>query len=448
MQGASAGGSPEGEAGADERLRGQGRGRRVRFRMPHTTIAVPSCRDEEQLFYRRLDALGALGPDGFAPLFAAEGWSEVTEDRLLRKRVVRDGRGGAPQPGQEVSVKLLGALEDGGLVERDPRLSFVPGQGDALQVGSAGGRVRGAESPASTARASCPQALELGVPTMRAGEVCFFLAASPYGYGRAGREPDVPPEAPLVFEVTLLEVRDGPDPQRLPPAARLRLGAQKRERGNVHFARGDFAAALLSYRLALSALEGSGEERRDGTGVDLHPASPPGPHEEELREQRVKCLNNCAAAARRLQRGAEALAAVEEALRLSPDNGTALLRRGQLLAEEGRDEEAARVLRRALELDPTSKPVHAELSRLAKRRARTAEEPRDRPRPTPSSGEGMAPPEEPRSERPGLRTAPARTQEERPQRSPPPGPTGAAPRLLAPAPQLPALSPPPAERRP
>ncbi|NXJ15672.1 FKBP8 isomerase, partial [Odontophorus gujanensis] len=169
--------------------------------------------------------------------------------------------GGAPQPGQEVSVKVLGALEDGGLVERDPRLSFVPGQGDAVQVGSGGRGARGAESPGSTASAPRPQALELGVPTMRAGEVCFFLAASPYGYGRVGRwrsrrEPDVPPEAPLVFEVTLLEVRDGPDPQRLPPAARLRLGAQKRERGNVHFARGDFAAALLSYRLALRALEG------------------------------------------------------------------------------------------------------------------------------------------------------------------------------------------------
>ncbi|POI20043.1 hypothetical protein CIB84_016210, partial [Bambusicola thoracicus] len=409
MQGTSAGGSPEREAGAGVRLRGPGRGRRVRFRMPHSTITVPSCRDEEQLFYRRLDALGALGPDGFAALFAAEGWSEVTgerraagaglrrgrsgshrvlpvEDRLLRKRVVRDGQGGAPQPGQEVSVKVLGALEDGGLVERDPRLSFVPGQGDAVQVGSAGSGARGAENPASTACAPCPQALELGVPTMRAGEVCFFLAASPYGYGRAGsgcrsrREPDVPPEAPLLFEVTLLEVRDGPDPQRLSPAARLRLGAQKRERGNVHFARGDFAAALLSYRLALRALEGAGEERRDGTGADRRPASPPGPHEEELREQRVKCLNNCAAAARRLQRGAEALAAVEAALRLSPDNGTALLRRGQvrprprgfprhfpphraplpvvppqLLAEEGRDEEAARVLRRALELDPASK---------------------------------------------------------------------------------------------
>nr|XP_038040953.1 peptidyl-prolyl cis-trans isomerase FKBP8-like isoform X2 [Anas platyrhynchos] len=378
MQGPSAGGgSPEREAGAGERPRGPGRGRRVRFRMPHTTIAVPSGREEEQLFYRRLDGLAALGPAGFTPLFAAEGWSDLTEDRLLRKRVVRDGQGGPPpRPGQEVSVKVLGALEDGGLVERDPRLSFVPGQGDVVQ------------------------ALELGVPTMQPGEVSFFLAAFPYGYGRAGRwgrgrgaarpggaggsrrcarrEPDVPPEAPLLFEVTLLEVRDSPDPGRLPPAARLRLGAQKRERGNVHFARGDFAAALRSYRLALRALDG---------------AAPAGPQEEEeLREQRVKCLNNCAAAARRLQRGGEALAACEAALRISPDNGKALLRRGQLLAEQGRDEEAALVLRRALELDPASKAVHAELSRLVKRRARPAapEERRDRPRSPGAPQEGAA----------------------------------------------------------
>ncbi|XP_014808190.1 PREDICTED: peptidyl-prolyl cis-trans isomerase FKBP8-like [Calidris pugnax] len=187
----------------------------------------------------------APGPGGFGPLFAADGWSDLTEDRLLRKRVVQDGQGGPrPQPGQEVSVKVLGALEDGGLVERDPRLTFVPGHGDVVQ------------------------ALELGVPTMQPGEVSFFLAAFPYGYGRPGREPDVPPEAPLLFEVTLLEVRNDPDPQPLPPAARLRLGAQRRERGNFHFARGDFAAALRSYRLALRALDGPA-------------AAPPGPQEEE-----------------------------------------------------------------------------------------------------------------------------------------------------------------------
>lgn len=59
-----------------------------------------------------------------------------TEDRSLRKRLVRSGQGegSSPRPGQEVTVKLLGVLEDRSLVEKDPGLSFVLGQGGAVQV--------------------------------------------------------------------------------------------------------------------------------------------------------------------------------------------------------------------------------------------------------------------------------------------------------------------------
>ncbi|XP_041274554.1 peptidyl-prolyl cis-trans isomerase FKBP8-like [Onychostruthus taczanowskii] len=393
MPGPSPGGSPERETEAGGRPRGPGRDRRVRFRLPHTAITVPSVREEERLFYRRLEALAVPGPGGFGPLFASDGWSDLTEDRLLRKRVVRAGPGGPrPLPGQEVSVKVLGALEDGGLVERDPRLIFVPGHGDVVQVspnrcaaqcraGSAPPR-----APTRQPRRARPQALELGVPTMQPGEVSFFLAAFPYAYGRPGREPDVPPEAPLLFEVTLLEVRDGPDPQPLPPAVRLRLGSQRRERGNFHFARGDFAAALRSYRLSLLALDGPA-------------AAPPGPEEEEeLREQRVKCLNNCAAAELKLGRAEEALAACEAALRISPDNGRALLRRGQLLAEQGRDAEAALVLKRALELDPANKVIHTELSRLAKRQSPPSSTGPQNPRHDPEPPPGPASPPPPSAE--------------------------------------------------
>uniref|UniRef100_A0A8V5HDT4 Uncharacterized protein n=1 Tax=Melopsittacus undulatus TaxID=13146 RepID=A0A8V5HDT4_MELUD len=115
---------------------------------------------------------------------------------------------------------------------------------------------------------------------------------------------------------------------------------------------------------------------------------------EELREQRVKCFNNCAAAELKLQRVEEALAACEAALSISPDNGRALLRRGQLLAQQGRDAEAALVLRRALELDPANEVVHAELSRLVKRRSAPGpaapQEPPPGPTP-PSSGCAAAP---------------------------------------------------------
>lgn len=87
-------------------------------------------------------------------------------------------------------MKVLGALEDGGLVERDPRLTFVPGHGDAVQVSPGRGAVRAERGRCRAWPAPpCPrpQALELGVPTMQPGEVSFFLAAFPYGYGRPGR---------------------------------------------------------------------------------------------------------------------------------------------------------------------------------------------------------------------------------------------------------------------
>uniref|UniRef100_A0A669PKX6 Peptidylprolyl isomerase n=1 Tax=Phasianus colchicus TaxID=9054 RepID=A0A669PKX6_PHACC len=395
---------------------------------------------------------GAVVPRRGAALLPAPGRARGAGTRRLRAALRR--RGLERGDGGSAAAEARGAGRAG------RRAAARPG-GVGESAGSAGGRRSGGAGPAAQFRAG-PGRRRAGAGTRRphhAGRGGLLLPrrlslrlrprgqVGPEGRGRptrrgrgdsgcrSRREPDVPPEAPLVFEVTLLEVRDGPDPQRLPPAARLRLGAQKRERGNVHFARGDFAAALLSYRLALSALEGAGEERLDGTGADRRPASPPGPHDEELREQRVKCLNNCAAAARRLQRGAEALAAVEAALRLSPDNGTALLRRGQVRPRPRGSPRRFPPHRARLPLSPRScwprraatrrrraccggrwswtrparcaagrggaaealpprrcspaalpQPVHAELSRLAKRRARTAEEPRDRPRPPQSSG--------------------------------------------------------------
>lgn len=61
-------------------------------------------------------------------------------DGRLRKRLVSAGLGESsrPRPGQEVTVKLLGVLEDQCLVEKDPQLRFILGQGGAIQVRLAG----------------------------------------------------------------------------------------------------------------------------------------------------------------------------------------------------------------------------------------------------------------------------------------------------------------------
>lgn len=68
------------------------------------------------------------------------------------------------------------------------------------------------------------------------------------------REPDVPAWAPLLYQLQLLDFRDKPDPLTLPVADRIRIGNQKRERGNFHFQREEYCLAARAYSMALSML--------------------------------------------------------------------------------------------------------------------------------------------------------------------------------------------------
>ena len=52
---------------------------------------------------------------------------------------------------------------------------------------------------------SAIRGLEVGVTTMTRNEVAILRCRSDYAYGQAGKEPDVPPNATLVFQVELLD---------------------------------------------------------------------------------------------------------------------------------------------------------------------------------------------------------------------------------------------------
>lgn len=73
----------------------------------------------------------------------------------------------------------------------------------------------------------------------------------------SSHEPEVPPNAELSLEVELLEATDAPDLELLPPPERIALASHKREKGNVHYQRGDYAFAVNSYSIALQITESS-----------------------------------------------------------------------------------------------------------------------------------------------------------------------------------------------
>lgn len=80
--------------------------------------------------------------------------------------------------------------------------------------------------------------------------MCLFVFLSLF----TCREPDIPAWAPLLYQLQLLDVREKLDPLTLPIADCIRIGNQKRERGNFHFQREEYSMAVRAYSMALDVL--------------------------------------------------------------------------------------------------------------------------------------------------------------------------------------------------
>ncbi|CAL8308870.1 unnamed protein product [Lota lota] len=267
----------------------------------------------------------------FTPL---DEWMDILGNGMLKKKVLEAGQGrdSRPQKGQNVIISLKTSLADGSLVEEPHALSFSLGDGDVIQ------------------------ALDLAVQLMEMGEKALIQVDAKYAYGSCGSvEPAVPPEAELLLEAELQEANDAPDLELLAPAQKSALASQKRERGNAHFQRGDYAFAVNSYSIALQITESSSK-------VDITPEE-----ETELLDVKVKCLNNMAASQLKLDHYDAALKSCVAALAHQPDNIKALFRMGKVLALKGEYAEAISILRKALKLEPSNKTIHAELSKLVKK---------------------------------------------------------------------------------
>ncbi|KAG7268096.1 hypothetical protein CRUP_031032 [Coryphaenoides rupestris] len=190
-------------------------------------------------------------------------WLDVLGSGMLQKKVLQAGQGrdSRPQKGQNVRIALKTSLADGTVVEELPGLSFTLGDGDVIQ-------------------------------------------------------------AALLLEAKLLEVTEAPDLELLTPPLKVALASQKRERGNAHFQRGDYAFAVNSYSIALQITESSSK-------VDITPEE-----EVELLDVKVKCLNNMAASQLKLDHHDAALKSCVAVLAHQPDNIKALFRMGKTIHTE------------------------------------------------------------------------------------------------------------------
>lgn len=108
------------------------------------------------------------------------------KDGGVLKLVKREGTGAElPMTGDKVFVHYVGTLLDGtpfdSSRERGEKFSFEIGKGQVIK------------------------AWDLGVATMKVGELSQLICKPEYAYGTAGSPPKIPPNATLVFQVELFE---------------------------------------------------------------------------------------------------------------------------------------------------------------------------------------------------------------------------------------------------
>ncbi len=100
---------------------------------------------------------------------------------------IEEGTGETPQAGQTVVVHYPGWLSDGtkfdSSLDRDAPLDFVLGVGQVIQ------------------------GWDEGLATMKTGGKRRLIIPPELAYGEAGVQPRIPPNAQLIFDVELLEIR-------------------------------------------------------------------------------------------------------------------------------------------------------------------------------------------------------------------------------------------------
>ena len=100
-------------------------------------------------------------------------------DEVVGMEDVSIGDGAAAQKGDDVAMSYVGTLEDGSRFDAGKDFRFTLGAGDVIK------------------------GWDRGIVGMRVGGRRKLVVPSKLGYGKKGSAPEIPPDATLLFDVTL-----------------------------------------------------------------------------------------------------------------------------------------------------------------------------------------------------------------------------------------------------
>ncbi|KAI4503313.1 hypothetical protein M0802_001535 [Mischocyttarus mexicanus] len=277
--------------------------------------------------------------------YPADKWIDILGNGQLRKIVLVEGQNGTrPQNTDNCTLKIVGRLESGEIVEEHNNITIQLGDVEVVQ------------------------GLDLAIALMNVGEIAIVEVASRFAYGILGVEPNIPSNATIWYVVELISVQSETHLELLSISKRKEIGNKKRIRGNWWFARNEHTIAIHSYRRALHFLSPSNnsstnEIEESATDTEL----------QDLLEDRMAVYNNLTAAQLKTEAYDAALKNVENVLTCQPQNIKALFRKGKIYHLKGEHSLAYSTFLQAAKLDPESKAIRRELEILKKKNIKDAE---------------------------------------------------------------------------
>ncbi|KAH0638199.1 hypothetical protein KY289_038114 [Solanum tuberosum] len=257
--------------------------------------------------------------------------SEVTNDKKVLKRILKEGEGYEhPNDGALVKVKLIGKLQDGtvfvkkGHDEEEPFEFKI----DEEQV---------------------VDGLDKAVKKMKKGEIALITMQPEYAFGAFDSPQElavVPGNSIVYYEVELVSFVKEKESWDMNTQEKIEAAGKKKEEGNVLFKAGKYVRASKRYEKAVSFIEYDSSFSDD--------------EKQQVKLLKVSCNLNNAACKLKLKEYKEAAKLCSEVLEIDSKNVKALYRRAQAYIQLVDLDLAELDIKKALEIDPDNRDVRLE----------------------------------------------------------------------------------------
>lgn len=270
----------------------------------------------------------------------------LTDDCKVWKKIIKHGAG-LPLPERCLAVINYNAYTEG---QKNPFDSTYQRNCPYKVVLGSGGLIHG---------------LEVGVCTMKQGEISTFLIESEYAYGNLGCPPRIPPNSAILYEVEVVAHMDSAcaiDYENMTPEERAAVSFPdiievchvENRMGNDLFQRKLYKQAIGRYRKVVRYLDKFSVSNES--------------EDNQRQKYLLKAYLNLSQCYLNTNNNNKAIIYAKLALKIDENNVKGLFRLGKALYLNDEYEQGERYLKRAKELSPTSYDVDKTLKELRSKR--------------------------------------------------------------------------------